>query len=237
MSAEYREQLSRWSLLLASGRLEEFQAELAANPAGQGARMHLANSRGERRKLLAAEMRFVALAFLDMGAQIDKYIEALPRPAFDPELGDRERFLRWLSERPLTPQQADFVAYQLGEYALLAQARRDHAGHVRFQRLLAGSPLPAGENSRLHLNPIRVWWRLATPGLTSGGTGPQDVLFYAAASEVRVLWLPPDQLTWVRDLAERAPCALDVWAGGSARGDYQSLAAHLVNQGVVALAE
>jgi hypothetical protein len=233
-AARYRDDLSRWSLLLASGRADEFEAHLAANPAGQGARRHLGNAQGERCRLLREELGLVALSFPDFDALIDLYVREVPRGTVDLENDDPERMLRWLSvTRALTPQQADFIAYQLGEYAVLALARRDHEAHVRFQRLLAAGSL----GPRLCLNPIRAWQQLAMPGLGPEHGQARDALFYAAGTKVRVLWLSPTQRALVGELADHSPCALDEWAGGTSRSDLVELADLLARQGALARSE
>jgi hypothetical protein len=244
---DYREQLHRWSCLLSSNRMEEFQAELAANAGGEGASIHLYISSSERRGMLREELGMVALTFPDLDVQIDAYIQATPRTAFDLEFSETENFLCWLKEtHSLTPQQAAFVGYQLGEYAVLALARHDRIGHVRFQeRLRAGSGGPEylermGGRVRLYLNPIRIWQRLvALEPASDLPSETQDMLFYAAVGKIRVLKLDPGKQRLLRDLAERAPCTLDEWAAhsGSGGGVERELAAQLARQGVIALAE
>src|SRR5262249_19107743 len=197
---DYRKHLHRWSCMLSSHRVEQFQAELATNPAGEGARLHLANSVKERRDGVRQELGLVALAFPDLDVQIDAFLRSDPRTAFDLEHSDTENCLRWMADTlPLTPQQASFVGYQLAEFAVLALARRDRREYVRFQRLLGGS---AGEEhlakpearSILHVNPTRVCQRMVVPQPVSDRPGgPHDVLFYAAGGVVRYLTLDPEQ--------------------------------------------
>lgn len=242
---DYREDLHRWSCMLSSHRVEQFQAELATNPAGEGARMHLTNSVSERRNMVRQELGLVALVFPDLNVHIDAFLRSAPRTAFDLEHSDTENCLRWMADTlPLTPQQACFVGYQLGEFAVLAAARRDRDGYVSFQRLLdessAGLEQRAkpGTRSILHFNPTRAWGRLVLPESASGGSGePRDVLFYAAGGVVRCLSLGPEQMVLVRKLSELAPCTLEEYAAdaGDAGGARRELAGELARQGVVAI--
>jgi hypothetical protein len=242
---DYREHLHRWSCMLSGYRLEEFQAELATNPAGEGARLHLANSVDERRNTVRQELALVALAFPDLDEQIEAFLRSSPRTAFDLECSDTEDCLRWMADTlPLTPRQACFVGYQLGELAVLALARRDRGGYLGFQRLLGDGPAgwehlaEPGARPILHLNPTRVWWRLVTPGSASDPSGePRDVLFYAAGGGVRCLLPDPEQMDLVRKLIDSAPCTLEAWAAhaGHAGGAVRELAARLAHDGFVAV--
>jgi hypothetical protein len=242
---DYSEQLHRWSCMLSGHRLEEFHVELARNPAGEGARLHLANAVGDRRDMLRRALGLVALAFPNLDAQLDAFLRSSPFTAFDLENSDAENCLRWMADTlPLTPRQASFVGYQLGELAVEALARRDRGGYVRFQRMLGHGPIgwehPAqpGAGPILHVNPTRAWRRLVTPGSASDGPGePRDALFYAAGGAVR--YLPPDPETaeLVRKLIELAPCPLEEWAAhaGDAGESVRGLAARLAREGFLAV--
>jgi hypothetical protein len=240
----YREQVSRWSRLLSSGQLEAFHAELEANPNGMGARMHRGNSQGERRRIFREGLLFVALVFPEFDALIDTYIEQEPRQPLDLYLSHQERFLHWLrTARSLTPQQADFVTYQLSEYAVLSRARRDHKAHVRFQRLVANSPevsaLEMSPERRLHLNPTCIWTQLSVLELTPHADRT-EVLFYADGGDVKFLNLTPVQKAWVEALAEQSPCTLGEWSrrtSGPDEADLLALARQLASHRIVAVAD
>jgi hypothetical protein len=238
----YREQVSRWSQLLATGQLEGFQAELA-NPCGQGVRRHWGNSQGERRRIFWEALQFVALAFPDFDAVIDAHIQEVPRLPYDLDDSHEERFLRWLQiSRPLTAKQADLVTYQLSEYAALAQARRQHEVYVQFQalpgRAESAAALEGHPEWRLHLNPTCVWARLAVLELASQAERT-EVLFYGDGGGIKFLNLTPLQKTAVQALSEIAPCTIAEWGLQTSRTtaeDLIVLARELAGHRVLAVA-
>lgn len=191
----YGEQLGRWAQALATGDIAEVSDDVAEGGA-EDVRRFLDNCAGERHKLLRLELAFVALAFDDFDEAIAAYLREVPPMVYDPARSDRERFLNWLRQsRPLTAQQRDFIAYQQAEYAVRALARDLRGPHLAFQRLRA-SEVDVAAAERLHLNPIRVWARLAPPG-----RAVQDVVFFAAGARVAAAWLEPPALDLVRRLA------------------------------------
>lgn len=203
----YREQLVRWAGALAAGRTEEICAALAEGDAQDVVRF-LVNSFGERCNMLREELAFVALAFDDFDALLEAYVHQVPQTAYDPAYSDRERFVDWLQEaRPLTTKERAFIGYQQAEYAVLAMARQHRAEHVAFQRAwrqLETKVARLGHDPvlRIHLNPIRVWSRLALPGRAAG-----DVLFFAAGDHITAAVLGPVEREFVQVLA-RGPCSL-----------------------------
>jgi len=208
----YREQLVRWSRALAAGRTEEVCEALAEGEVQDVARF-LAQTVGERRGLLRQELAFLALAFDDFDALVGAYLRQSPQTAYDPECSDRERFVRWLHEaRPLTTKQRDFVAYQQAEYAVAAQARKRREEHLAFQGAWrqVGTHLHRLSSDpalRIHLNPIRVWSRLALPGRAAC-----DVLFFAAGDRVTSAVPGEVERPFVQVLA-RGPCTLAEYSG------------------------
>jgi hypothetical protein len=214
-SDAYREQLARWCRALAAGRIEELSAALAE---------------GEAHDV----QRFLAQA---NGALIDTYVRRVPQRAYDPECSDRERFVRWLQEeRPQTPKERQFVAYQQAEYAVAAQARKRRAEHLAFQRAwhLVGTKmerLTRDPALRIQLNPIRVWSWLALPGRVAG-----NVLFFAAGDRVASATPGPLERAFVEVLA-RGPCTLAASAvelGPASREELVSLCRGRAAEGLVA---
>jgi hypothetical protein len=203
----YKEQLVHWSGALAAGRITEVSKALAGGNAEDVFRF-LVETFGERKRLLCEELTFVALAFDDFDALVQKYLHQVPQLAHDPAKSDRERFLRWLQEgHPLTNRQRDFIAYQQAEYAVIAEARKRRAEHVAFQRarLQATRHLPRlGHDPalRIRLNPIRAWRHLALPGRAAG-----DALFFADSDWVRAAVLAPVERDLIKVLAD-GPCTL-----------------------------
>ena len=203
----YKAQLVRWSDALAAARVEEMSASLAGGNADDVFR-YLIETFGERKRLLVEELAFVALAFDDFDALVQKYLHQAPQLAYDPTKSDRERFLRWLrEERPLTSQQRDFIAYQEAEYAVIAEARKGRAAHVAFQRAwsrVARHVPRLGHDPALQiqLNPTRAWRYLALPGRAAG-----DALFFAGSDWVRAAVLEPLEHDLIEVLAG-GPCTL-----------------------------
>ena len=191
----YGEQLGRWAHAPATGEIAQVSDDATEGGAGDVQRF-LENRAGERHRLLRHELAFVALAFDDFDEAIAAYLRDVPPMVCDPACSDHERFLHWLRQsRPLTAQQRDFIAYQQAEYAVRTLARDLRGSHLAFQRLRA-SEVDVAAAERLHLNPIRVWARLAPPG-----RAVQDVVFFAAGERVAAAWLEPPALDLVRRLA------------------------------------
>lgn len=180
----YQEQLQRWVGALTTGDLREMYDALSEGEAGD-VRRFLDNGVGERRKLLRQELAFVALAFDDFEDLVSDYVRSMPQTAYDPARSDREQFLCWLRQtRLLTAMQGDFVAYQEAEYAVAALARTRRPQHLTFQRMATRARqrtarLDTDSALLIHLNPIRMWTRLALPGRDLG-----EVLFFAAGDRV-----------------------------------------------------
>lgn len=180
----YREQLVRWSGVLAAGRTEEVCKALAQGEAEDVERF-LDQTSGERHGLLRQALAFVALAFDDFDALVGDYLRQMPQAAYETEYREPERFLHWLTEaRPLTNKEMQFVAYQQAEFTVVAEARKRRSEHLVFQRAWrqVGTHLPRLARDpalRIHLNPIRAWSQLTLPGRAAS-----DVLFFAAGDRV-----------------------------------------------------
>jgi hypothetical protein len=221
----YGEQLRRWTHALATGDVKEV-SEAIAEGGAEDIRRFLENCAVERHQLLRQELALVALAFDDFDEAIAAYLRQVPPAAYDPMYSDRERFLRWLqTTRPLTAQQRNFIAYQQAEYAVRALACRRRAEHLAFQRLRAsGVDVAAAE--RLHLNPIRVWARLALPGRTI-----EDAIFFATGERIAVTWLELPALELVHRLAA-GDGSLEVSSASSE--EFMAVSRDLVTKGLLA---
>lgn len=212
----YADALGRWSEGLAAGHVDGLLGEVAAGDARDLERFVL-NTTEERCRLLTEELALVALAFDDFAGLVTRYVREVPRVAYDPAYSDSQRFLRWLAHRQrLTPQQRDFVAYQQAEYACLALARGYRAAHVSFQRLLSQSRaerihFETDGGAIVHLNPVRVWSRLAALSPTPS-QGAVDAVFFAVGTRICVMGPTGPRAAWLRALSAAEPCAWRAWA-------------------------
>ena len=244
----YEELLANWSTRLASGRGEGLLDDVAVGHAADVQRF-LINTIEERRRLLTEELSLVALALEGFSELVTCYLREVPRITFTPDYSDSQRFLRWLRRVwPLTAREADFVAYQEAEYACLALARRERAAHVNFQQLLReGASLPvsiaAGGDALAHLNPTRVWSRLAALSPTPEQDAV-DAVFFAVGSQIRVAALAGPRATWLRTLSAVEPCSLRVWharlqnerCGCIAPAAFEAFVQELTDAGLVGIA-
>lgn len=244
----YRDQLTGWIQALAAARDELVQPALDEGSSTAQVRLFLESNRAGRREKLLAHLDFLAPAFHDFDDRIDAYLRERPLAAYDSIAADAERWLGWIEDRgELSPEQRDYLACQWARLAVEAAARRDRAGHRRFQQLWSATAgrvadLGVDRRLRLHLNPIRAPARFRTPALLEeGATVPADVLCFAVREEIATVVLEPAAWTQLEELSACGPCSFDLWAGqcgpdeSEQREELIALARDLAELGLVAL--
>lgn len=244
----YRDQLTGWIQALAAARDELVQPALDEGSSTAQVRLFLESNRAGRREKLLAHLDFLAPAFHDFDDRIDAYLRERPLAAYDSIAADAERWLDWAAGRgELSPEQRDYLACQRARLAVEAAARRDRAGHRRFQQLwsaTAGRAADLGDDRRLrlHLNPIRASARFLTLALLDeDATPPADVLCFAVREEIATAVLEPAAWAQVEALGAFGPRTLDEWAGRIRPGDSAdraeliALGSDLAELGLVAL--
>ncbi len=239
----YEQQLVRWSEALSAGRGDTVLDDLTSDCSPRDVERFLENANGERYRLLAEEMDLVALAFDDFDRLLDEYLRETPRQTFTLHERDQQRFLRWLRGRSLTPQQSDYVTYQETEYACYELARNHRAAHLEFQRAWSFSRQRIeGQlrraDCRVLVNPVCVWARLEVATTTNDEPRTGDVIFLAADTEIRSLWLTTAQRAAARTLISQRPTTLTEWKDYLPHmhmEDHAALCREFVAGGLVAL--
>ncbi len=244
-SEPYPEQLRRWARALAAGRADDLGTALADGSSPAHVKLFTESNRTKREEQLRMQLDFVAGALAGFEHLLGAYLGEEP-PAAGDTTADAARFLGWV-ERTCNspPEQRDHVACQRARHAVEAAAKRNRAGHLRFQELWSGAARLADEidrapGLRVHLNPIRVWSRFTTPALLDDDAAlPADVLFFVARDTIRTAVLEAHGRILVEELASRGPCTLDQWAGLSRHADREGLVElcrDLAEMGLVAFA-
>jgi hypothetical protein len=217
-SEDYPQQLARVSAALAAANSEAILGDVTPICDVGDVQRFVDNAVGERFRLIREELAFVALAFDNFDELIDEYLRETPRRTFALDDSDQERFLAWLrGTRELDAKQSDFIAHQEAEYACLAKAQKNRAGHVAFQRLLTLSKQTQREpqeptNQEMQVNPIHVWSRMTIADTQPTTPGEDNVLFLAVGQEIRSLWLNVEQIKAVRDLILHNATTLAAWS-------------------------
>ncbi len=185
MTNDYSRSLDRWTTQLAEEQIASLLEDLETGSTALDVERYLLNSRGERERMLQEELQFLAVAFEDLPAWVDRYLKQVPWAGAsgltpcDSRLvvSETPEFLAWLVlHRNLTAMQRDFIAYLQAEYRCLELAAKRQSTFQQFQRLRAtnaqvGFELAvfASSESRIHLNPAWVWGELP-----SGCMNPEE---------------------------------------------------------------
>ncbi|MBL9161912.1 MAG: hypothetical protein JNL18_04125 [Planctomycetaceae bacterium] len=242
MSA-YERSLADWSEELGAGRIGQVLESLAAGSLRRDVERFLENSLGERRRMLVEEVDLAGLAFENFEQLVDDYLAMTPRRTYQLDEREPQRFLRWLRQRSLTPQQADFVSYQESEYACYELARTNRQAHLTFQRLWTRSRVLANETIELSdytpvVNPICVWSRLEVATLAVSAASRGDVAFFAVGSQILTLWPTERQLQLIASLLELGATAFAVCGAAASDLERQAVketALELIAAGFLAL--
>ena len=239
-----RQQLARWAQALAAGRKEELEDALVEGGASAGMAIFLHDNRAKRREKLHTQLEFVAEAVDNFDDLVTAFAREFPLEAYYSTTTDADRFLHWLERaHPLTDEQRDCVACQRARHAVEREARKNRPGHLRFQELWSmadqlAAELDTNPSLTIHLNPIRVWTRLATSAFLDEDTSPPaDALFFPVGGDIRTAVLEPAGQALVRELGSGAPCTLEEWTCRSRDGGREELAAFcrdLAEMGLVA---
>lgn len=239
----YREELRRWvPALVGLQAVDGVCDALAPGSSSAGLKLFAEGNLSKRREKLQAQLEFVGEAYDNFDDLVSAYVRTVPAPAY--ETADCEEFLSTLERTGArTPRQGDYVACQRARLAVEAAARADRRSHLRFQELwrltsqLAGK-LDKARDLRAHLNPSRAWSRFMTTSLLEDdATLPADVLFFAAAEEIRTAVLEPHGRALVEELALCGPCTLHEWASlsmCSGREELVTFCRDLAEMGLVA---
>lgn len=203
----YEQSLADWSEELGAGCIGQVLERLAAGSSRRDVERFLENSLGERRRMLIEEVDLAGLAFENFEQLVDDYLAMTPRRTFQLDEREPQRFLRWLRQRSLTPQQADFITYQESEYACYELARTNRQAHLTFQRLWTRSRVLANETIEHSdyipfVNPICVWSRLEVATLAGSAASREDVAFFAVGSQILTLRPTERQLQMIESALE-----------------------------------
>ncbi len=240
----YAARLARTARALALGRPEDVHDALDAGSAPWQVAMFVEGNFDKRCGLLEKYLAFVAAAFDDFEELVHDYLHETPMAAGATGSSDADRFLEWLAQNgDPTPEQRDHIACQRARHAVEFAARTNRAAHLRFQELrsVAGRlarELGSNPRLRVHLNPLHVWARFATPALLGGAAEPPaDVLFFAVAGGVSTALLGTEGQALVRALEAHGPWTLDEWADAcpqAARKEVIAAGRDLAAMGLVA---
>jgi hypothetical protein len=243
----YRKQLTRWVRTLATPQEEVGGGPPAGELPAAAVREFAEGLFAKRHDKLRKDHASVAAAFDAFEDLLAAYVRDVPMATYGAGPDDAEAFLDWLERtRRLTPEQGDHVACQRARRAVEAEARKDRAGHVRFQALwkamARGTAGPAATDGLwIRLNPIRVWSRFTTAALLDEDTPPPaDVLFFPVDGSVHTAVLEPAGQALLSELAARCPCTVGEWLRQSERADpAEALSAvrDLAEMGLVAVNE
>ena len=239
----YEQQLVCWSDSLSAGRADTVLDDLTGDCSTHDVERFLENAIGERYRLLTEELNLVALAFDDFDGLVGEYLREVPRRTFALHEREQQRFLRWLKDRSLTPQQSDFVTYQESEYACYELARQNRTAHLEFQRVWNHSRRRIEKQSQLtngviRVNPVCVWTRLEVATVADDESRSGDVVFLAVGTQVRSLWLTNTQYSAAQYLISHNPTTLTAWKASIPQMNtegHDTLCRELVEGGLVAI--
>lgn len=242
VSEDYPQQLARVSAALAAAQTQAILGDITPICGFGDVQRFVDNAVGERFRLISEELAFVALAFDGFDEIVDEYLRETPRQTYALDHSDQERFLGWLrSTRELDAKQRDFIGHQEAEYACLAKAQKNRAGHVAFQRLWTLSKQTQREtqeqtNQAMQVNPIHVWSRMTIADNQPISPGEDNVLFLAVGQEIRSLWLDAVQIAAVRDLTQHNPTTLAAWSASHPElTNAEQLCQELIAAGLLAM--
>lgn len=214
----YREQLSRLTQSLATGRSADMLDDLASGSTPAMVKLFTDRILEQRFSALSEQVEFISPVFHDLADLILAFIPMAPMVAGCEGANDSERFLDWL-ERTQSPtaEQRDYITCQRARHAVEETARGNRLGHVRFQELLSltetlAEELEHNRSLEIRLNPIRVWSKFETAELLGESAGlPATVVFFPVGTEIRTVVLEGDGLERARELVGLGPATLDEW--------------------------
>lgn len=214
----YREQLSRLTRSLATGRSADIFDDLATGSTPAMVKFFSDRVLEQRFSALSQQVEFISPVFRDLADLILTFIHTVLPVAGSNDAGDGERFLDWL-ERTQSPtaEQRDYITCQRARHAVEEAALGNRLGHVRFQELLSLTETLADElehnrSLEIRLNPIRVWSKFETAELLDESAGlPATIVFFPVGMEIRTVVLEGDGLERVRELVGLGPATLDEW--------------------------
>lgn len=237
----YDAQLSRYARALAAGRIGPVLPDLMDGSGPADVQRYVDNAEGERIRMLVEDAALVGLVLDDLEAQALDYVRHTPRGAY--AFGRREtpQFLDWLrATSQLTFQQADFLAYQLAEFACLELAYQRRDEYLRFVAACEKQAAAQRGNAlirdpMLHVHPIRVWGRLSVATGNSESPCPRSTLFFARGEQIQHAAFDAYSADLLRQLETLAPCAPSEWARacGLSAIDAVTLIALWIGQGIV----
>lgn len=244
-SEEYRTQLDLWIEEMAVGRIASAATALAVGDAEEALAEFVRGNLEKRAAKLAACAGRVADDCPHLPEWIDRYVQEVASPAYEPARLDCRRMLEWLSERlPLSPGQRDSILGQRTRLTAEENARQNRALYLRFTRLPSHDTIDSrvsGETLLL-LNPTCARGELVSRLFVGEDVPlPATIVSFASEGDVRTTLLDPAASELIRLLSATEPRRVsnlfEAQPADFPIEEFLDRCKELIEAGVVAIAE